>query len=79
MNQDVKGLFLGVKFVSSRVFFLSWLGCSSKMSCLSRRGVVLETCDGISGQGKTVHGLNLGAENQACGGARWRTGQRGCA
>ena len=40
MSPDVKGLFLGVRFVSSRVIIISWLGCSSRTSCLSRRGVV---------------------------------------
>jgi len=40
ISQDVKGLFLDIKFVSSRV--ISWLGCSSRTSCMSRWGVVLE-------------------------------------
>jgi hypothetical protein len=38
ISRDVKGLFLGVRFVSSRVE----LGCSSRTSCMSRWGVVLE-------------------------------------
>jgi hypothetical protein len=42
MSRDVKGLFLGVRSVSSRVIIISWLGCSSRMSSLSRGGVVLE-------------------------------------
>ena len=36
INRDVKGLFLSVRFVSSRVIIISWLGCSSRTSCMSR-------------------------------------------
>ena len=42
MSRDVKGSFLGVRSVSSRVILIGWLGCSSRTSRLSRRGVVLE-------------------------------------
>jgi hypothetical protein len=38
ISRDVKGLFLGVRSVSSRVE----LGYSSRTSCMSRWGVVLE-------------------------------------
>jgi hypothetical protein len=40
-------LFLGVRFVSRRVIVISWLGCSSRTSCMSRWGVVLEYVMGL--------------------------------
>jgi len=51
MSRYVKGLYLGVRFVVSRVIVISWLGCSSRTSCLSRKGVVLEVyVMGLSGR-----------------------------
>jgi hypothetical protein len=44
LSQDVKGLFSSVRFVSSQVIIMSWLGCSSKTSCLSGRGGVRGVC-----------------------------------
>jgi hypothetical protein len=49
MSRDVNGLFLGVRFMLSRVIVMSWLGCSSRTSCLSRRGVLLEIANQESG------------------------------
>ena len=46
-SRDVKGLFLGVRFVLRRVMVISWLGCSSRTSCMSRWGVVLEYVMGL--------------------------------
>jgi hypothetical protein len=44
-------LFLVVRFVVSRIIVISWLGCSSRTSYLSRRGVVLEVyVMGLSGR-----------------------------
>ena len=48
-SRDVKGLFLGVRFVLRRVMVISWLGCSSRTSCMSRWGVVLEYVMGLMG------------------------------
>ena len=42
MRRDVKSLFLDVRSILSRLIIISWLGCSSRKSYLSRRGVVLE-------------------------------------
>jgi hypothetical protein len=56
MSRDVKGSFLGVKFVFSRGFVVSLLGCSSRTSCLSRRGVVLEDRQGPSGPRQPISG-----------------------
>ena len=60
ISRDVKGLFLGVRFLSSRVIIISWLGCSSRTSCMSRWGVVLEYVSGILGLGWLNSPLVLG-------------------
>lgn len=44
-SRDVKGSFLGVRFVLRRVMVC--LGCSSRTSCVSRWGVVLEYVMGL--------------------------------
>jgi hypothetical protein len=44
-SRDVKGSFLGVRFVLRRVMVC--LGCSSRTSCMSRWGVVLEYVMGL--------------------------------
>ena len=48
-SRDLKDLFLGVRFVLRRVMVISWLGCSSRTSCMSRWGVVLEYVMGLMG------------------------------
>src|SRR3954471_3668376 len=53
-SRDVKGLFLGVRFALHRIMVISWLGCSSRTSCMSRWGVVLEY---VMGLGPLVLGL----------------------
>ena len=57
ISQDVKGLFLGVR---SRVSVISSLGCSSRTSCMSRWGVVLEYVRGLLGLGWLYSPLVLG-------------------
>jgi hypothetical protein len=47
-SRDVKGLFLGVRFVSSQVIVISWLGWSSMTICMSWWGVVLEYVMGLA-------------------------------
>jgi hypothetical protein len=42
ISQDVKGLFLGVRVVSSGVIVCVIFGCSSRTSCMSRWRVVSE-------------------------------------
>ena len=59
-RRDVKGLFLGVRFVLRRVMVISWLGCSSRTSCMSRWGVVLEYVMGLMGLGWRYSPLVLG-------------------
>jgi hypothetical protein len=59
-SRDAKGLFLGVRFVSSRVIVISWLGCSSRTSCMSRWGVVLEYGKSLLGLGWWYSPLVLG-------------------
>jgi hypothetical protein len=53
-------LLLGVRFVSSRVIVISWLGCSSRTSCMSRWGVVLEYDKSLLGLGWWYSPLVLG-------------------
>ena len=57
ISQDVKGLFLGVK---SRVSIITTLGCSSRTSCMSRWGVVLEYIMSLLGLGWRYSPLVLG-------------------
>ena len=57
ISQDVKGLFLGVR---SRVSVISSLGCSSRTSCMSRWGVVLEYIMSLLGLGWRYSPLVLG-------------------
>ena len=52
MNQDVKKLFLVVRYVSSQVMVMRWFGCSSRMSCLSSRGGVRGLCCNV---GQEIH------------------------
>ena len=59
-SRDVKGLFLGVRFVLRRVMVISWLGCSSRTSCMSRWGVVLKYVMGLMGLGWRYSPLVLG-------------------
>ena len=57
ISQDVKCLFLGVR---SRVSVISSLGCSSRTSCMSRWGVVLEYVMSLLGLGWRYSPLVLG-------------------